>query len=995
MPSITPKKPTVSPEQALLRSMGTDLVSKCPDMREMAREIALKILHDHHLDALDPDAVYWHRFDRSQSSPLTFNGWQHLDRPVESMTLPQLVMHRFNANDQDNVDNLQMTSGFYSSGLDAERFDETNEVRLLPQDVLAVFWDLNFKAHVNERIAAFWASSSDDFRTLAKANFLGKAIEERHSGGLNAEAFNALIAALGIHPALPVDLALLQAETPSPDTVRITTLDIAGYEASDILCIIESSGRQFLYVPGEVDALQVFDTPDELQWWLMVHTNHTDNRTRFMSHFPLSTHSEGDHGVGLHHALDLLFSNWGPDTRTVINQKNHTISGDPFTWLRDASKTRMEADAHFALHSNGELRKEMWMGYLRAFGQVFGSLAALDWPVALAVVGAGMADVGLNIDQAVNGRTTAERKNGVTGAILGSIDVLFNGLFLLHAPTGDLGEVGSEAGSTVPEATPEPEPPFTDPDASVVELPPVGKPYPDDRIELLSPFETNELLDTYPTPASEGRMKGIYLGERGETYIDIDGIAYRVRYINEMNTWAIIDPENPFSFHRNIPVRLTDTGEWAPLSRQGLRGGGKWLKKWPWKTSTVDPVPPLAPTPYDLPENLRETLRSIMESPNKRPFQGYFNIAAERENVAMIDFFKIRDNLWADTQAFYADPELPARPSIPDIAMDAPPKAALKQLFESAPGIVIGESHSAVTSKRFLIDNMRLLVKQNVKTLYLEHLFTDLHQADLDLFARTGEMPETLESRLSALDVGHMTDPTGTYTFLNLVKTANEHHIRIKAIDCMSSYRVTGLAEPEQITRIKTMNYFARGVIAADQAGPAAGRWIALVGNAHANTFKGVAGVAEIEGVIGIRMADVAPGETTGFDPDPGEIAYNSLGKPAGEVKSDLRLRMAVEGKEPSEPATPTSSPQPQKPGTSVEARLRFPGTFIIERKGALSELVHRARDNTIVYTPIQFEGERLYIERPNSKWAKVSGRRFDSFEALAAALKIMGLRQV
>jgi hypothetical protein len=81
----------------------------------------------------------------------------------------------------------------------------------------------------------------------------------------------------------------------------------------------------------------------------------------------------------------------------------------------------------------------MWMGYLKAFGQTFGALAALDWPIALAAVGAG-----LNMDQANHGHTTAERKIGLIGAILGSVDVLFNSVFLLQTVPPEVGEIAAD-----------------------------------------------------------------------------------------------------------------------------------------------------------------------------------------------------------------------------------------------------------------------------------------------------------------------------------------------------------------------------------------------------------------------------------------------------------------------------------------------------------------------------------------------------------------------
>lgn len=976
MPSITADIPDPTADRKTLEAIAKKLVANCPDLRELARGAAREILRQHRLDCLEPDAVYWHRFDVTESSPRTFNGWRHIDKPVTSLTLPQLVMHRFNATDQDSADSLQAMSGFYTAGPDAEVFDETNEVRLLPQTVMNAFWALDFKSEFTSKMNAFWRDRADDFRTLTKANFIARAVEDRRSGTLNAEQFKALMAAVGLDSSKPISLAMLQSEAPLGVGVRVAKLDIAGYEASDILRIVEDSGRQFLYVPGEVDAFHVFDTQDELQWWLMTHSNEVHNRAQFMSHFALCTHSEGDQQIGLNHALDLMFSNWGPHAHPVVNRDDHAIAGDPFTHLRDAARLRMEADAQFALYSNSELRKQLWLGYLRAFGQTFGALAALDWPIALAAVGAGLADVGLSIDQAIHGHTTAERKNGVVGAILGGIDVLFDGLFLMPDTTPEIAEMAVES-EPVALSDPALETPATPLSADLQRTMPELT-YIDESANLLAPFETNEVREDYPEPPTTGRMRNVYQTGHGTTLIFIDGIGYQVRYVNELNSWVIVDPQNPFSFHRNLPVRLNADGNWEPIN-QGLRGGGGAVRKLSARGNTVAPVSAAPPSPYDMPQELREPLRARIESPSNKPFDGDY-ASLDPDNPFEI-FFATRRRLLSDADAFYAHLQTPERPPMPVIASESPAKLALKQLYENAPGLVIGESHNCVASKQFLIDNMGQLARQNVRTLYMEHLLTDLHRVDLDAFAKTGIMPPKLEAYLQYLDWGHHTDTTGRYTFLNLVKTANKYRLRIRAIDCMTSYRVAGIPDPHGTVREKMMNYFAFTVINADRTALGGGKWVALVGNAHANTFNQVAGVAELEGVIGLRIIDVNPGEAAGFDPDPGEDMNNAVGIPAGRVKSDFRLRMPVIGRR---------THLVEAPGL-LDAQLRHPGDFTIMQTGDSPELIHRNRDGFLAYTPIRRDGAQLYVQR--SDWPMVSGRRFDNLVELSAALKLTGLK--
>ncbi|MCF7541976.1 membrane-targeted effector domain-containing toxin [Pseudomonas petrae] len=953
--------------------MSERLVEACPDMREMARSIAREILLRHTGHDTEPDTVYWHRFHRAVNSPRSFNGWQHRDAPYQSMTLPQLVMHRFNPHDQDNADTLQMLSGFYSAGADATAFDEHNEIRMLPAQVISDFWAADFKSRYQEKLNAFWRDFADDFRTLAKANFIASAFEDLQAGWLSEEDLRTVLRAANVEPSVVPSLQTLQASAPASVEAKVWTFDVIGYEASDVLRIVTSGGRQILYTPGEVQAFHGFATSEELHWWLLSQNNRTERRARFMGHFPLSAHGEVDENVGLYHGLDVLYTTWGSAHPGVINQHSQPVSGDPFTHLRDAIRARMFADADLALHSNSDLRKQMWIGYLRAFSQLSGALAAIDWPVALAAVGAGIADMGLNIDQALNGASTAQRKAGVIGAVTASIDVLFNSTFL----------VGGEA---VPEGEmlqPEEGGPAIDVDESVdasVETPGFepDSVYPFERNDTLASFETNMLLDAFEPVREEGRMKGIYLTDQGETFIEIDGFAYAVRYINELKSWAIIDPANPYSFYRSMPVRLNSAGVWEPINRLNLLGGGKVLGKMgSAHGDRVYPQTATLPSPYEVPAALKPEVMDGAQNGGRFVSDRYHSQDFDKPDP-YDDFKRIRRNLRDDANAFFNTLELPKRPEIPELPANAPLKSFLKTVFKRSAGLVIGESHAAIGSKQFLIEQMPLLTKLKVKTLYMEHVLTDFHQVDLDAFSRTGTMSPQLEDYIKTLDKGHRTDPTGKYTFMAVFKAARENRVRIRAIDCMASYRVDGMDGAEQALRQKMMNYYAKGVIEADQAARSGGNWVALVGNSHANTYQGVPGVAELEGVIGLRIEDVRVSQSAGITPDPGVEMTDTMGRPAGRVQSDLRLQVLV------------VAPRTE---LNLENKLLRPGMFTLDESDGQLTLVHRSNEGVAVRTEIKREGKRVYIDRP--KWRRVSGRRFETLADLTTALELMGMTLV
>ncbi|QXH50484.1 membrane-targeted effector domain-containing toxin [Pseudomonas fakonensis] len=983
---------TPNADKTALQALASQLTDDCPDMRQMAREVAQQVLDRNGIHTVDPDDVYLHRFITASSSPRTYSGWQHFETPYESLTLPQLVMHRFNADDADNADLLSYLVGFYTDGPDKGEYDERNEVRLDARRVLEYFWSIDFASNFKQRLTAFWAKHYSDFRTLAKLNFLSKVLQacaENPGSALAkccAEASEALV---GGQFWPPSHEQLLREVAPDKARVRLSALDIGGYVATDILRIVMNDGRQLLYIPGDVDALQLFPNEQALFWWVLAHNNHAENRARFMGHFSLGDREESDAGVGLNHLVDLLYQGWGRDDHTGLNASGMTISGDGFSWLRDKARQRMLDDVHFSLRSNADLRKQLWIGYLNAFSKVFAPMAAVDWPVALVVVGAGLATTGLNVDQAINGHTTGERKAGVVGAIFAAIDTLFNATFLLGAPGKPLAELG-EGEKAVPAPEEPTGPDESEPHEQDLPITPaqlehwVPRPFwPGDSAELLAPFRTNVIITGEP---GAGKLAGVYLQD-GQFYVLIDDLPYQVRYVGELETWVIVDPENPFSFYKCQGIRLQADGQWHPVERAGLKGGMlSRLKGW-GRTPTRPELPALPETPYEMPPALRSHLRHASRAVLKGDHVS-FNPDVHQ---AVVTFRNVRQQLAADAVEFMKAPDLPPRPPIPEPAENMTAKALLGKIYDNTDGLVVGESHSAMGSKRFLIDNMPLLRKMKVKTLYLEHYQTDFQQPDLDVFNRTGEMPEELDSYIAGQDRGHMTDESGRYTFRQVLVQAQKNGVRIQSIDCMASYRQEGLANP--ISRQEMMNFYAHRIIQADQALRGPGRWVALVGNTHCNLFEGVPGLAELEGAIGLRVEDAPIGQPDRFDTDPGlTVKDNGLdwkgeGEHVHRVKGDLRLRAGVSSK-------PSASPGSERiPVQAFDTLLRRPGDYTIAEEAGDSYVISRARDLSLRRTPIKHEGRFIYVEQPD--WPTIHERRLQQPAELHVLLRARGMRYI
>lgn len=991
-----------SADAKALKALVPALIDACPDLYDMATTFATRILNDHGITTLKPDQVYWHRFHGSQSNDKTFTGWEHLEHPYDSMTLTQLVITRFTVHDQDNADLLDNDCGFYTAGPDVGVYDQTNEVKLFGSQVMKAFWAFNFLDHFRTSAETFWSQQGDTFRTLAKCTFLAKAIEDREGGRLSDDNFATVIKACASNVSWPVTRTMLDASIQPGAGLQLRRLKVGNYVASDILCIVDQQGRQILYVPGEVWGFHVLDSTEDLHWWVMSQVEQPENRKRFMAHFQVADHDIMEdtaslttarkwllaafpvanllstvfhephiENVGLNHVLDLLFSAWRYHDHSLLSVQDAWISNDPFTHLRDATHARMLSDAGYMMHSNGELRKKLWIGYLNAFGRMFGPLAAVGWPVALAAVGAGVANVGLNIDQAVNGKTPTERKSGVTGAVFAVIDTLFNAMFL---KTGErLPEIAQANDSVAGEER-------LGAEIADEEEPPLLHSIAPERVAALG--EEDSFLESLRAEITEntregtGERQGIIETQSGKTYIylrqGLTSAHFQVRYVKEAKGWLIVDPKNPWSFYRNVPVHLNEYKRWETVASPGLKGGKPMFGFKPWGRSP-SPLPTVETpaTAYDVPEAERPNLQRIANQ------GGDFKELDERYSGGhdLDDFNALRHRLYDDARAFFADPPLPARPEIPTFAADAPPKVILQRLLGDNPGLVIGENHASDASKRFLIENMPLLAKQKVKTLYLEHVLTDFHQADLDLFNRTGKLSENLEKYLRRLDKGHHTDPTGRYTFLEVVRSAQKNHLRVQAIDCAASYRSKGLLGAELNYRQTMMNFFARGVIEADQAARGVHKWVALVGNSHANTYKGVPGLSELEGTVGLRIEDAQIGEARGIEPDPGRTTLQ-MGAAPTTVTSDLRLQLE----------TPVEVSAARK----LDASMPVPGMYRLAEEQGQTLIVSRARDGWIKCTLLQQDKAGYFFNR--SEWTGLNGKHFKTLEKLHEALQARGM---
>lgn len=998
-------------DKAALKAIAKSVIQTCPGLQDTAHEVASDLLKKTGISGLDPDQVYFHRFDAAQSSSKAFTGWEHVNAtPTSSMTLTQLVIHRFRASDQDNADLLDVYAGFYTAGPNAGTFNETNEVRLHGNEVLKEFWSIDFSSMYRDRLTTFWDTSAADFRTLAKCNFLIEAVKARDKRQLSDEDFQFVTDAVIGPITWPVTLQLLKAQHPCADNVR--ALDVDGYVATNVLRFVAPKGRQIVYLPGEPVTFKVLETETDMHYWMLQQMNKDAARQAFMSHFSMADRQTiADNITDI---MNRLVSTWGKYDHHLINKKNQIISGDAFSWLRNSSKDAMFAEADLSLTSNGDLRKKLWIGYLTAGVKVFGPMAVVGWPIALPVIGASVANLGLNIDQAQNAKTAKERKAGVLGAVFASIDLLFN-LLVLKGP-GSLEEIGPEVDAaeasemaeyrealipvegsesvSEPTQMPEPSEPATgtpgntEPGTSPSSVP--------------DAYKLDMALDDATLVREPGKFQGTHrLLSNPSSAIKLKGNAYYVRYENNFNGrghWAIIDPANPDSFSGSIPVRfLTATEEWEVVPKVGLKGGmeapvevaegasgGPVVEEWAQAPGTQvseleDPeMRAWALGGADVRSPFRRIwsvggidVESIVGPEIRANIQSLLRLPVVEEELSFSDFEmgqeEPRRNLVSEAKTWYdLHPPVPRLP-VASAQSIASPSELLETAFAQKPGLVIGESQGSIGSKQFLIENMPALAQRGVRTLYLQELLVNVNQSELDSFARTGEMPTELENYLQKLDIKAGNDPTGKFNLMNLVKAANAQRIRVQAIDMSTTYNINKEAFAWESDYQSSRSFFASEVIQFNQALKAPANWVALVNQENMATFRGYRGISEQTDALSIRIDDVAPGQARSIGADPGlavqyadypdspvyeepdEIEYDSI---HDSIKGDWRVQVE----------TPWAYRTPH----DLRELLPEPGMFTFQRYRSSVLVVYRnaegrMADSVIRTTP----GGKLNLDTP------------------------------
>ena len=481
-----------SPDAAV--NEGVDAMSAFPFPRDTIKGWIQEKVWNLTNQWIDPDKVYLHQFSPANSTHTgsAVTGWEHRGVPESSMTLTdavasdffsaerygtagkaQALAHFVSSNTSpfslldsesvpdffsrlgkfifdrtgpgylyskihDDVPNavetwrdLDAAYGLYLDGPGRGTYDAGNQLRMKPSELLNLVREGDLQKKVMTRLDNFWMQHGDEWRMLAKQQFVmearaARALNQQDSSqGLSPQAYAEVMkaAASGVPLEGPMSKAQLQAQTtPGPDT-RVFCFDINGYKSNDILRFISKSGTETLYVPGAKPAIQTFKDRAAVDQWVLEQSKDPAKAKVLEEHFSLRDRQQGVFGALSANGVDVTLAKLGAGNQaandSVIDTLNYPIGGDVFSFMASQTRQRIDNDADTEMKSNAEVRKDDALALLQAGNAIFSIPMALLGPIGLALGAVSYtAQVGMEIDQAVEGDTQAERKNGLHSAVM-------------------------------------------------------------------------------------------------------------------------------------------------------------------------------------------------------------------------------------------------------------------------------------------------------------------------------------------------------------------------------------------------------------------------------------------------------------------------------------------------------------------------------------------------------------------------------------------------
>ncbi len=474
-----------------------------------------------------------------------------------------------------------------------QTYDALTHVDVAAADFKKFIWDQNLRTKYQAYLQNFWIQHARFYPVLGRASFIKSAFTQVAENSLQEQDKYLAMKAAGLSPSQAwEDLTPAQLSAPAviPKGVEVSMLMIYRYTSSDILMIKDTqTGRILLYIPGNSSPIHSFGNEDSLKDWIGEQCRDLRKRRALEGHFKEVDDSDGLLLSGLHTALDGLAAyprilngatgTWPP--RHIV-RAGPRIVGDPFVFLYNSLRERLDSDAISMFSTQGDYRKETFAKGVSNSLLLVGFVAMVAPEAIPVLVALSTALIGLGADQLIKAKTLKEREIALGRIEFGVLNALPFVIEKVAAGVAALGNIGKDAESAGLVGTDAPmapsvehtpvvmPPPFVSASGHYYEPPNLRSLQPPFRRALRAFEAPPEAWQGLPNVRDADGNLDLNLYGHGDSYfLKLFDKGYRIRRSKSGRSWRVITEDGKPGPY----VKPGADGHWD-IDLHGLKGGG-------------------------------------------------------------------------------------------------------------------------------------------------------------------------------------------------------------------------------------------------------------------------------------------------------------------------------------------------------------------------------------------------------------------------------------
>lgn len=323
-----------------------------------------------------------------------------------------------------NADAFQVFNGIYRRQ-QPPRYAEDTRVPIRAEEFQTFIWNRHFHTRFKQSLDDYWRNRQGQYRRAIRIAFIAACNRQLREGSLDERSRIWIWQAAGLLPR---------------EDVVLSMLNVYGYASPSIVQISHTERAEVvLYIPGNAAPFHLFATRLAMQQWFAAQCRDPEKKHALLSHFTRADWPDGLDFSGLRTALSGLavyplphrfpashpgFATsgfWDPAQMIDYQPAAYSppIAGDLFDYLTQRQKQRAYSDVQSQIVSNHDISKTHWSNYLGLATTLLMPLMVIIPELTPLLIATGMAQFGLGLDAAVNGRTLENKSQGVTDQVFG------------------------------------------------------------------------------------------------------------------------------------------------------------------------------------------------------------------------------------------------------------------------------------------------------------------------------------------------------------------------------------------------------------------------------------------------------------------------------------------------------------------------------------------------------------------------------------------------